>query len=156
MRYLILGFILLFSACATKEFATKESKIVIIKSPKIRFGDIGYIKHDGSSVELELFSAGNAVMRLEVGRLVCVEGEGCMRKHSFNEEYLNAAYPDELLEHILMGKPIFEGRNLQRTKDGFVQRIKEREYDIKYSVTPHETLFKDKKNRIIFKLKDIE
>lgn len=77
-----------------------------------------------------------------------------MSKSSFNEEYLSGAYPSDILQNILLGKAIYDGKNLEKTQNGFVQEIKSDEVDISYSVTPAITSFKDRKNNIIFKIKE--
>ena len=145
----------LFAGCATKQFTHKQSKIVTIKSPEIKFNDIGYIKHDTDYIELELYSVGVAIDTIKINRLICVK-DGCMSKSSFNEKYLNKAYPDDTIKDILMSKPIFSGKNLQKTNFGFIQKIKSKDYNIIYKVSKNETYFKDKKNHIIFKLKDMD
>ncbi len=154
MRYLIWSFFLLFSGCSVKNFSSKESKIVIIKSPKLRFSDIGYIKHDGEAIELEFYSAGVAVETISVDNLVCVH-DGCMSKGAFNAEYLNASYPSDTLENILMRRPIYGGKNLVKNDAGFEQHIRNEDVDIIYRVKDDAVFFKDRKNRIIFKLKNI-
>ncbi|SFV52421.1 Putative lipoprotein [hydrothermal vent metagenome] len=130
----------------------KESWVVLIKSPKIKFHDIGYIIKDGEDVTLQLYSAGTAVESFEINHFICTR-DGCMRKSSFNAEYLNSAYDDDLLKDLLMRRPIFDGKNLQKLQDGFEQKIKSKEYDILYKVTVDTLYFKDKKNHILFKLK---
>ncbi len=145
-------FLLLFTGCATKQLPHKESWVVLIKSPKLRFNDIGYIAHDDENVQLQLYSAGNAVESFSINRLICTRS-GCMRKSSFNEAYLNSAYDDELLKDLLLRRPIFGGKNLKKRENGFEQHITTRKYDIVYRVTPDELYFKDRRNRILFKLK---
>ena len=154
MRYIVLVFFLFFAGCSTKNFTHKESKIVVIKSPKIRFSDVGYIQHDGDAIKLELYSTGVAVETISIDHLVCVK-DGCMGKSAFNKEYLSEAYPKDTLQNILMRKPIFGGKNLVKTKNGFVQKIKTDHFDIVYKVSDGNVYFKDKLNTILFKLKDI-
>ena len=153
MRFFLLVIaIVLFFGCSTRQPTQKESWIVLIKSPKLKFNDIGYILKNDDSVELQLYSAGNAVESFSVNHLICTQS-GCMRKSSFNEEYLNKAYDEEILKDLLMRRPIFGGKNLQRTEDGFRQHIVSDAYDITYRVSAKELYFKDRKNRILFKLK---
>ena len=90
-----------------------------------------------------------------MNHLICVS-EGCMSKQGFNEEYLNAAYPDELLQNILLSQEIFDGRNRVKTLDGFAQNINNEDVNITYTVSSNSMQFKDRKNRIIFKIKDIK
>ena len=154
-KYFLVILTLLFSACSIKNYEHTQTKIIIIKSPKIKFADIGYIRNSDKAVELELFFAGQAIEKISVNHLICTS-EGCMSKSGFNEDYLNAAYPDEIMQNILLGNEIYEGKNRLKTDDGFMQEIKTNNVDIKYSVNSHQIFFKDKKNRIIFKIKDIK
>jgi len=146
---------LFLSACSLKNYAHTESKVVIIKTPKLKFSDLAYIKHTGNAVALELFVAGKQVQSISIDYLICVD-EGCMSKSSFNSEYLNSAYPDEILQNIILGKPIYGKRNFFKSSSGFEQSIQSESVDISYRVNTHEIYFKDRKNRIIFKIKDIK
>ncbi len=153
MRHFFLAVLfLLFVGCTTKELSHKESWIVVVKSPKLKFNDIGYILHDGERVELQLYEAGSAIESFSINHLICIKS-GCMRKSSFNAEYLNSAYDDELLQDLLLRRPIFGGKNLQYNEKGFKQHIVSDAYDITYCVTANTLYFKDGKNRILFKLR---
>jgi hypothetical protein len=145
----------LFSGCSTKNFSQKQTKIVVIKSPYLKFNDIGYIKKDAQAVELDLYSAGVSVERISIDNLICTKN-GCMPKGMFNSRYLSSAYPDDIMQNILLAKPIFNGEALTKTNNGFVQKIHNQHVAILYRVTPKEVFFKDRKNRILVKLKDLQ
>ncbi len=147
--------LILFSGCALKEYHKSEAKVIILKTPQIKFADTGYIRHNGDAVQLELYSGGQPVKRIEMNHLICVDSEGCLSKSSFNSEYLHKSYPDDLLLHVSLGKAIFEGRNLMKTDDGYEQKIKSKVYNITYRVNSKEIYFKDKANRILIRLKTI-
>jgi len=66
MKYFLVVFVLLFSACSIKNYEHTSAKIVIIKSPKIKFSDIGYIRHTKDAIELELFIAGHVYKRIHI------------------------------------------------------------------------------------------
>ena len=153
MKYLFLIFTLLFSACSIKTYEHTQAKVFIIKSPKIKFSDLGYIRNTDTALELELFMAGNPVEKITINHLICTS-EGCMSKGGFNEDYLHSSYPDEILQNILLGKEIYNGKNKTKTADGFTQKIRNLHVDISYTVNLHVVFFKDRKNRIIFKIKD--
>ncbi len=155
MKYLPLVLVLLLSACSIKNYEHTKTKIIIIKSPKLKFADVGYIRNSGKSVELELFVAGKAVEKFQINHLVCVRS-GCMSKSGFNEEYLNSSYPDDILQNIVLGKAIYGGKNKVQTKEGFSQKIKTKDVDISYHVDAHEIFFKDRRNKILFKIKDTQ
>jgi len=143
----------MFSACSIKNYEHVQSKIIIIKSPKLKFADLGYLRNTKDAIELELFVAGKVVEKFSINHLICV-GNGCMSKRNFNEDYLTAAYPDDLLQNILLSKEIFGGKNRVRTLDGFEQSIENSEVNISYKVSTKSMEFKDRKNKIIFKIKD--
>ena len=100
---------------------------------------------------------GKSVLDLKIQKNeddICV-GSLCNTKHGFNQSYLVGSYPDDFIENILQKKPIFNGRGLTKTSKGFVQKIICEKYGIKYQVTNKSIYFKDKKNNILIKLKEI-
>jgi len=147
--------LLLFGGCSLKQYEVTEPKVIVLKTPKIKFADTGYVRSTDNSVKIELFTAGQAVGKIAINHLVCVEGEGCLSKGSFNESYLNKAYPDTIMQHILLGKPIFNAQHLQRSDEGFEQRIQNKAVNIIYRVDANQIYFKDKQNRILIKIKTI-
>ena len=153
MKYILIIFVFFFNACSIKEYKNTQTKIIIIKSPKLKFGDVGYIRNTDKSIELELFVAGNVIEKITINHLICVT-KGCMDKSTFNQEYLNSSYPTNILQNILLANEIYSGKNKQKTNNGFKQNIKNKEVDIIYKVSKNLTYFKDKKNKIIFKIKD--
>ena len=114
---------------------------------------MGYVRSNEDLIALELFTAGQPVGKFEIEKMVCVEGEGCLRKSSFNEEYLNGHYPDTLMEDVLRGVPIYEGLNLSKDEHGFKQNILDEHVDIKYKVSKKQIYFKDRQNGILIKIK---
>jgi len=155
MKYILLVFTLFFSACSIKNYEHVQSKLIIIKSPKLKFADLGYLRNTKRAVELELFVAGKAIEKFSINHLVCID-KGCMSKSSFNEEYLNAAYPDDLLQNILLGYEIYDAKNRVNTLDGFEQNIEDENVNILYKISINTVYFKDTKNKILFKIKDIK
>ncbi len=147
------AFILLLSGCGARPFVQTDVATIILKTPKLKFADTGYIRSNEDLVALELFSAGQAVGKIEIENLVCVDSEGCMSKSSFNAEYLNANYPDTLMENILRSKPIYDGQNLVENAHGFEQTILDENVKIYYKVTDRQIYFKDRENRVLIKIK---
>ena len=155
MKYLLIIFALLFTACSTKNYEVTQTKIIIIKSPKLKFADVGYLRNSEKSIELELFAAGKAIEKITINHLICTS-MGCMTKSGFNKDYMNESYPSQILQNILLGTPIYDGKNRVKTSNGFEQKIEDENVNITYRVTSEATLFKDRKNKIIFKIKDIK
>ncbi|MEA1982320.1 MAG: hypothetical protein U9N39_02150 [Campylobacterota bacterium] len=154
IKFIVPILLILFSGCSIKEYAHTKSKIITIKTDKLKYSDLGYVKNSDDAVSLELFVAGKMIQNIEINYLICVD-EGCMSKSSFNEEYLNASYPDELLQNISLGKPIYNRKNFVKTNDGFEQYIRDDNVNIKYSVDSKEIRFKDRRNSILFKIKEL-
>lgn len=145
----------LLTGCAPKQYTINESRLIIIKSPKLKYADLGYIRRTSEEVRVDLFVAGQAVESIEVDGLVCVN-EGCMMKSSFNEEYLHPSYPDDLLKNVLLARPIFEKASMEETAEGFIQNLKSPEYNIIYKVLNGNIYFKDKKNRLLIKISKVK
>lgn len=154
MKYLLLFLTLFFSACSIKNYERNETKVIILKSPKIKFADTGYIRSTDKSIALEMFVAGQRVETIEINHLICVKS-GCMSKSGFNAEYLHSSYPSDLLQNVLLGRAIYEGKNLLRTAEGFEQMIESSDVDIVYKKTVQQISFKDRKNKILLKIKDL-
>ncbi|WP_428738161.1 hypothetical protein [Sulfurimonas sp.] len=155
MRYLVASLLLVFIYGCSVQPTIKKSKIVVFKTKQIKFSDVAYLTKSDDSVEIDLYVAGNAFKKISIDGMVCVDREGCMRKSSFNEEYLSSAYPDDLLKNVFLGKPIYEGRNLHKTANGFEQNISDNGVDIAYKVEENQIYFKDTINKILIKIKDI-
>ena len=83
--------------------------------------------------------------------MICVD-DGCMLKSSFNQEYLSKHYPSDILENVILGKQIYEGKNLKRSDYGFMQDIKDEYVDIHYEVKNGDIRFKDRKNGVLMKI----
>ncbi len=145
----------LLTGCAMKKPEVSRPCVVVFKTPQWRFADTGYVRTGEGVAELEVFEAGQRVLRLQIENAVCVEGEGCVSKADFNARYLNAAYPADLLYHLLRAEPVFGREGLRRTESGFEQRIVTPSVDILYRVEGRQVYFKDRKNRIMIKLKPI-
>ena len=155
MKIFLLIVTLFLTACSIKNYKHTFSKIIIIKSPQIKFADLGYIRNSDSAVELELFVAGRAIQKITINHLICVNS-GCLSKSGFNDDYLHSSYPKNILQNILLGKEIYNGKNRVKLEDGFEQTISSKDVTIKYKVTSSQIYFKDKKNRILFKIKDTQ
>ena len=145
-----------FTGCSTKHYSVSEPKIITLKTPKIKFADTGYIRHDETSVEVELFTAGVAVEKISIDSLVCVSS-GCMSEATFVKEYLYPDYPADTMRSILLGKDIFAGRGKEEMCDGrLFQFIRNDEMDIIYRRGKGEIYFKDRLNSLIVKIEDLK
>ncbi len=134
-----------------------KSYKVTMKTKKFAFSDTGFLVKSNKMLRLNVLAMGKPVLDLKVKNSddICV-GSLCNTKHGFNQSFLVSEYPDELIGNVLQGEPIFEGKNLKETTNGFIQRIKTDKYNIKYQTSKGSIYFKDKQNKIIMKLKELK
>lgn len=142
--------------CSSKTYEHTQTKMVTFKTQKIKYSDVGYVRHSDKSIELELFVAGKSVEKFSINHLVCTTKDGCMPKSHFNQEYLSSAYYDDILQDIILGMPIYSGIAIQKNQDGFTQEIKSSDVEISYKVTNEGVFFRDKKNNIILNIRNID
>jgi len=156
--FLFLLMMVLLSACATKEYMKEESIFIVFKTPTFKHADLGFMYEGKDETKVEIYSNGQAVMSLEIGvENICMSLLECMDKKSFNKNVLNAHYPVDILSHIFRGKAIFSGEKRVKTRNGFTQNLsKTDKYDINYSVSTKQIVFRDKINDILIKIKRLK
>jgi hypothetical protein len=144
----------LLGGCAGKHYTQSEPKLITIKSPKLKFSDMGYLRRDDGSVEVELFAAGVAVEKISIDGSVCVSS-GCMSEERFVKEYLYELYPSDTMRRVLRGEDIFGGKGKEELCNGALyQFIRDDEMDIIYRRKPSEIYFKDRLNGLMIKIMD--
>ncbi len=156
MRFIQTSFILwaslfFLTACSPKQYEKNESSIIVIKTPKLKFADLGYVRKNTDEIRVDLFTAGQLVQSIEINHLICVD-EGCLTKSAFNKDYLHPSYPDDLLLNVLLARPIFDKASLVKTETGFIQKLQNTEYNIIYKIENGNIYFKDKENRLLIKI----
>lgn len=157
-KYFILWvsvFALFIGGCATKHYSISTPKMIVIKSPKLKYADMGYLRYEGDAVEMELFTAGVAVEKISIDKQVCVSA-GCMSEEVFVREYLYKDYPRDTMRRVLQSEPIFSGSGVSESCGGVkFQYIRNDDMDIVYRRSPTETYFKDRLNGLMIKISDI-
>ena len=149
---------LLLVGCSHKEPSKEKSRMIVWKTESMKYADMGFILDSGDVISVEIYGAGSALMRLKIyNDRVCMRQFRCMSRGEFNNQHLNSHYPKELLTHIFRSQKIFDGEKIEREKQGFSQKIqRDGVYDILYRVTKQETLFRDRLNNIVIKIKNIK
>lgn len=145
----------LLNSCANKEYTKQQSVFIVFKTPAFRYADLGFIYQNSDEMKIEIYGSGQAIMSLHISESsVCMSLLECMSKKSFNAHVLSAFYPESILENIFRGAVVFAGKGLQRTRNGFTQKImKANKYNVYYSVLNNEIEFHDTINHIIIKIK---
>jgi len=144
------------SGCSQKNLTKQESAFIVMKTPIMKYADMGFISNSPTTVKVDIYAAGQPVMNFEInGMNVCMSTFECMDKASFNKKVLSKYYDEKVLEDIFRAEPIFKGENLEKKDDGFTQKIKkENRYDITYSVVSGERKFRDTINKILIKVRE--
>ncbi len=149
---LFLSLLVLFSGCAGRHYAPPEAALIVIKSPALKFADMGFIYRGEERVKIEVYASGRALSTLTVGRQVCVDGR-CMKERDFYKKYFGVAYPAGTLWAIFSKRPIFGGEGMLKENGQNIQHIfKEGRYDIIYAFDHASVRFKDKINHILIKI----
>jgi hypothetical protein len=151
----LLTIVLFLQACGTTPYIKENSALIIFKTPTFKYADMGFIYENKNEVKAEIYGSGQALMSLKItGSSVCMSLLECMSKENFNKTVLSSMYPNEILDNIFRGKPLFKGKNLQRNRNGFTQTIINKyKYNIQYSVLNNEIIFRDTINAILIKIK---
>ena len=149
--FILWASLFLLSGCTAKKYEKNESSLIIIKTPQIKFADLGYIRKNRDEVRVDLFTAGQLIQSIEINNIVCVD-DGCLTKSAFNTDYLHPSYPDDLLLDVLLARPIFDKASLEKTEMGFIQKLKSTEYNIVYRIENGNIYFKDKLNGLLIKI----
>jgi len=142
----------IISGCTHVEPTKQESAFIVMKTPKMKYADMGFISNSSSKVKVEIYAAGQPLVSWEINALnICMSTFKCMEKKDFNEQFLVASYPDTLLENIFRAKPIFNKQGYKKVEGGFKQTI---ENGISYSVVSGERKFRDTINKILIKVRE--
>ena len=157
IRSILVAFITLFflGACAQKQYIKQNSALIVFKTPTFKYADMGFVYENSDEVKVEIYGSGQAMMKLMISQdKVCMSLLECMSKEEFNQRVLNASYPKDVLEEIFRGDPLFDGKGLEKNRNGFTQKIiKEDKYNIDYSVLNKQIIFRDTMNEILIKIK---
>ncbi len=145
---------LIFGGCATRQRVASEPVSFVFKTPSFKIAASGFLQR-GRTVRLQGYNAGQPVFELLLGKRVCLGGR-CMSYAMFNSRLFTPRYPAIMIRDILEGRPIMQSQNLEKRGDGFVQEIKTDAFAIIYRVKPKEIYFKDSKNRILIKIKELD
>jgi len=156
-KYLYLVFTLfLFAGCSQKiPYASSKAYFVVIKNSKIALADTGFIKKDKNRLNLQLFSASSPVFDLHVKEDVCIDYT-CLTRESFNNEFFGYKHYKTFIDELFNMKPIYKEKNIEKNREGFEQQIKTENYNIIYRVQNNNLYFKDRKNKILIKLKELK
>jgi len=156
LRYFLTCIIIfIFIGCAPKiQYTSSQAFFIVIKNSKIAIADVGFIKKNKDNLNLQIFSASTPIFELIVSDDICIDSL-CMDKKSFNAEFFEKVHYETFITELLNFQPIYDEKNIIKTDKGFSQNIKTESFDIKYKVENETLYFKDKKNKILIKLRKL-
>ena len=147
-----LSLFFLFSGCSKNYYEAPRATLIIIKSHKLKYADMGFIYRGKRQVKAQIYSSGKAIFTLTIGKRICINSK-CMSEEQFYKNYLNANYPKGTLVNIFLKKPIFNNEDLHKERDKWKQHIfDEDKFDIIYAFDSTSARFKDKINHILIKI----
>ena len=144
----------LLGGCAIKEIQKQKAAFIVLKSPALQYADMGFLSQTKTHLIVQIYSNAQPMLKLDIyDTKICMSRLQCMSKKNFNTKFLDASYPDETLENILLGKPIFDSVGYQKIPNGFIQKIQNETHSIiTYEVLGKSTVFRDTIKNITIKV----
>lgn len=153
LHVILLALVLGISGCSIKQEITSSTPyLVTIKTHEIGLLDTGFLNKGNHYTQLQIFSAGTVLFNLEMQDTMCLDGK-CFDKLDFNKRFFGTEHYAELMQDIVDKKPLYGGRNMVVTPQGFSQEIVLDEAKITYKVEGDDGLFKESKKGILIRLK---
>tara|TARA_B100001063_G_scaffold219376_1_gene223439 strand:+ start:3510 stop:3917 length:408 start_codon:yes stop_codon:yes gene_type:complete len=93
--------IFIFTACVSKKPTLSSSATILIKTPKMKFYDKGFIYNYNDYTQVQIFSAGTVVLDMKIyNDRVCKSTFECQDLKTFNRENLNKSYNEMFLKNL--------------------------------------------------------
>lgn len=154
--HVMIFIILLLSGCATKiPIISSDTYLITIKNKQMALSDTGFLNHGKDYINVQIFSAGAVLFNLEVQENVCLDGR-CTSRMEFNKLFFEYPHYEAMINDILEMKPLYDGENKVTIEGGFEQELDLLGSHISYKVQGKSLSFKDSKNGILIKLKELK
>lgn len=93
--------LLLLIGCASKVPVQSQSATILIKTPKMKFYDKGFITKYKNYTQVQIYSAGQIVLDLSLyNNQICQSTFECLDSKSFNAKYLHPSYESNFLKEL--------------------------------------------------------
>jgi hypothetical protein len=91
----------LFTSCSFHNPVISNSATILIKTPKMKFYDKGFISKYENYTQVQIFSAGIVVLNLKIyDNQICRDTFLCQSLKSFNRQNLDKSYDDMFLKNL--------------------------------------------------------
>lgn len=150
-------FLIFLTGCSLKTLKSSTASVILLKTKSFKFYDSGFVEIGKNTQNLKIFNAGVPILDIKIKKdRVCFDFN-CFRDEIFNQKFLSKHYERDFLQKLVLKKPLFDSKNIKYSENGFTQTIKEvNKFDIIYRQNPNETYFKDRKNRVLIKIRKID
>lgn len=144
------------TGCATKiPITSSDAYLISIKNKQMALSDTGFINHGKDYTNVQIFSSGAILFNLEVQNDVCLDGR-CTSRMEFNKLFFEHPHYEAMISDVLEMKPLYEGKSKVTIEGGFEQELDLDGSHISYKVQNKSLYFKDSKNGILIKLKELK
>jgi len=156
-RVFIITVLLVLVGCSKPTYQSQKSALIVLKTPILKYADMGFIYTNKANTKVEIYSNGVASLSIDIyKKSICMGDFKCIEPDKFNKKFFASYYLDSFMSNIFNQRAIFNSQNLIKTKSGFIQNIKSDKYNIEYSVSTKKLLFRDKINNILIKINIME
>lgn len=142
-----------FFGCAKLTPKLSKAMNCTIISPLIKISDAGFLHKFGNQNSVQIYSSGVNIVNLDIKNDKICLNNTCDDELIFNRKFFAKEHYKGLLSDILDFKPIYNSKHLIKTDCGFTQNISEN--SIQYQVCNKSLEFRDLKNSVKIKLKEV-
>ncbi len=105
--FILLSSLIIFIGCSQKQKVSSSSKIVIIKTPTLKFYDTGFIIRYNDHTHLQVYQTGHIALDIKIYKdEVCQSSFKCISAKEFNRKYLSTLYEDDFLYNLFLSDNI--------------------------------------------------
>ena len=136
--------LIFFTACSMKTTPI----YAVIKTPKIKIADEGFMKQGFGYKKIIIYKAGMKPFSVTIKNSFICFNNKCQNKRDVIKS-LNKKYPQDFFDKILNQKPLEFLGKIKKIENGFIQK----KDGYLYKVTENKVLFKDKNANILILIK---
>jgi hypothetical protein len=108
MKYILILFLIFFTACSTKQAKISNGAIIIFKTPSMKFYDKGFVKVFDKYINLQIYNSGQVALNLDIYKnKICKGFLQCQDSKQFNKNYLNKNYDADFLYKLFSKKRVY-------------------------------------------------
>ncbi|MEA1915182.1 MAG: hypothetical protein U9N30_07680 [Campylobacterota bacterium] len=96
-----------FAGCAQNQPQLTQSAKILIKTPSMKFYDVGFVSRFQNHTEVQIYSAGASILQLKIYKdRVCRDTFECQSLKEFNASNLHKSYAEDFLYQLFQQSKI--------------------------------------------------